>query len=341
MKKKIVLLLATILCITGCGSSSDSYSYKANSAATSDWGDYAAEEAYAEYDESYAEAPANGSGTSKEVTVNDTSRKLIKNVDLSVETSNLDSMVNNVTNRINSYGGYIEYSYIYNGTESSYSSNRNAQITARVPAVHLDEFLDNVAEESNVVSKNVNVKDVTLQYVDVEARKASLETQYQRLLELMAEAESVEDIIYIEERLSEIEYELDSAERQIRTYDNQVDYSTIVISIDEVKEFTPVEPKSRWQIMTEGFVDSVMSVIEGVLDFLVGLVVAIPYLVLLAIVVLIIVLIIKLCIKSSKKKAMKKQKELQEKIKAQYIASKESENKEDTESSVGEENGDK
>ena len=319
MKKNIkmtavsVVLAATMIFMTGCGSASDSPNYKA--AATEN---YAASESFASYDyaeeayvdEAYAEAPASGSES--DIAVNDTSRKLIKDVSLSIETEDLSVMVPGIENRVSQYGGYIESSYIYNGSDNAYD-HKSASIVARVPASKLDEFLDNVAEVSNVVSKRVNVTDVTLEYVDTEARKDSLKAQQKRLIELVENAESVEDIIYIEDRLSNVEYELDSTERQIRSFDNKVDYSTVNLDVTEVKEYTPVEPKSRFEKMTEGFVDSLESIGNGILDFFVGLIVALPYLVLWGIIIFIIVIIIRAIVKKSKKNKAKKLEEMRAK----------------------------
>lgn len=309
LRKFLVILSAMTLIMTGCGASSSDSAFseaKTVEAPAAAYGYDSYNDVY-DYAESAEEAVYEENGTSEEVTVNDTSRKLIRNVDMRAETENLDELIANLNSRINQYGGYVEYSYIENGsTYGNYKSSRSASYTIRIPAEHLDAFLANVSEFSNIVSKNINVTDVTLQYVDVEARKSSLTTEQQRLLELMEKAETVEDIITIEERLSEIRYELESAERQLRTYDNQVDYSTVTINIDEVKKYTPVEETSRLEKIKTGFVTSVSDVFEGILDFGTGFIIALPFIIVWAIVILIIVLIIRGIVKSSKKKAMKK-----------------------------------
>lgn len=308
MKKRLsVLLLTAVLVLSACGSSDSAEAVALGNNAKSA-GSYAAyddmysaAEAYVE--EEYEEMPAS---KSEQVEVNDTSRKLIKNVDISAETNDMDAMINNIQNRVDACGGYVEYSYSDNGGYYNSNYSRHADYTIRIPAKNLDAFLENVAEISNIIYKNVNVTDVTLQYVDVEARKSSLETEQSRLLELMEKAETVEDIITIETRLSDIRYELESAERQIRSYDNQVDYSTVTLSISEVKEYTPVEEPSRLEKMTGGFVDSLKGVGNGFLDFFTGLVIALPYLVVWAAIILAIVFIIRAIIKKSKKKRIAK-----------------------------------
>ena len=79
---------------------------------------------------------------------------------------------------------------------------------------------------------------------------------------LMEKAESVDAIIALETRLTEVRYQIQSMESQLRTYDNQVDYATITLSVEEVTIYTPdtQEPKSDLQRMTDGFVTSVRCV---------------------------------------------------------------------------------
>ena len=303
MKKQGILigLLSAALMLSACGSGSSSDSATATTgsrAAASDMYSYAAEEA-AYYDED-VDGASNGSSGTSSVEVQDTSRKLIRNVDISAETNNMDEMVANIEARVNEYGGYIENSYIDNN--STYSYSRYASMTIRVPATKLDDFLSNIGEISNITSKSVSVTDVTLQYVDVEAKKESLEAQQTRLLELMEEATTIEEIMDIEERLADIRYQLESAEKQLRSYDNQVDYSTVYLNVSEVKEYTPVEEKSRWEEMTSGFVSSLSGAVGGFLDFLVGLVVALPYIIIWGLVIaLCIFIVIKIVRKCSEK----------------------------------------
>ena len=86
------------------------------------------------------------------------------------------------------------------------------------------------------------------------------------------------DLLEIEARLTEVRYELESAASQLRTYDNQIDYATIYLFIEEVQEYTPVAEKTVWQRITDGFVDSVKDLGTSLVDLFVWLVVASPFL---------------------------------------------------------------
>ena len=242
-----------------------------------------------------------------------TERKLIRNVDMNVETREYDKLLASVQNKVTELGGYIENLDAYNGSSYyNYRSTRNANLTIRIPKDRLDEFLDTVSDLGNVTSRSENVQDVTLTYVDLQSHRDALQTEQERLLQLLEQAESIEDIITIEQRLSDVRYQLESMESQLRSYDNQVDYSTVSLYIDEVEVYTPVEEETTWERISEGFVDSLKSIGEGFKEAAIWFVIHIPYLVIWAIVIAVIVLILKKIKKRTKRIRTEEQKKFAE-----------------------------
>lgn len=203
-------------------------------------------------------------------------KKLIRNVNLEVETTEFDNLLGNLTSEVAALGGYVE-----NYSSSNYSAEdaRTASIVARIPSEALDGFLDKVAQESNVVYRNESVDDVTLQYVDLDTRKKAMIVERDRLLDLLERAETVADIIEIESRLSEINYEIESLEARLRTIDNQVTYSTVYISIYEVKIYTPAAEKSVWDKIADGFGNNVYRVLDDLENLVIGFIISLPYLI--------------------------------------------------------------
>lgn len=228
--------------------------------------------------------------------VPETSRKLIKTVNIRAESEDFDVLVPALQKQVEDLGGYIESISVYDVNsyyvEEQRVKQRCASLTARVPKEKLDGFLAQVGEQTNVTSRSENVEDVTLQYVDLESHKKVLRTEQERLLALMEKAESVEDIIAIEGRLSEVRYQLESMESQLRTYDNQIDYSTLYLTIEEVRSYSAPETATVWQRIESGFKKSLADIGIGIQNFAIGLVIDIPYLVagLVSIVVIILIL---------------------------------------------------
>lgn len=234
-------------------------------------------------------------------------RKLIQKVNMSVETENLDIVLGHVDNRVGELGGYIEASDIRNGSAYSGRRYRSADLTVRIPAENLSQFVDHMGEVSNVVSSNKTVDDVTLSYVSIESRMKALQTEETRLLELLAKAETMDDLLTVESRLTDVRTELEQVTSSLRVMDNQVNYATVDLYISEVTEYTPVEePETVWERISTGFVKSLKGVRTFFEELFVFLVVASPYFVLVAVLigipVVILVLIIKLILRRNRKK---------------------------------------
>ena len=208
-------------------------------------------------------------------------RKWIVTVYMEAETEDLDAMLTQLDEHIAGLNGYVEDQSIYNGSNYSSYRYRNADLTIRVPADKVDAFSVQVGEISNVVSTNLTRDDITLTYVDTESRMKALQTEEARLLELLAQAETMSDLLEIEARLTDVRYELDSVTSKLRTYDNLVDYATIHLSISEVREYTPVEEPTLWERIRDGFVDSVKGLGNFFLELFVFLLTASPWLVVL------------------------------------------------------------
>lgn len=287
------LLLAVIM-TAGCGSSGNSKSQTTESAAMDTAVmEEAAESAEYEMDAGYGAEISSENGIDA---VADTGRKLIKNVDLEVQTLEFDEAVEKLTAKVNELGGYVEASSLY-GSDYYYETSRSASYTVRIPADRLDAFVSIVNEVGNVTYKNERVDDVTLEYVDTESHKKALETEQERLLELLENAESMEDIITIESRLSAVRYELESYESQLRMLDNQVAYSTVYISLSEVERITETGERTFFQEVANRFGDSVYVVAKGLRGFAVGFLGSLPILAVWAVIIAVIVLIIRKLIK--------------------------------------------
>ena len=319
MKKKIGIILSVLLVVlslTACGrgeSAASTELYSANKmapmvteSATMDSGFYSD----SEYSEEYSGDYSNESGDLKSDNskLNDSARKLIKTVGLTVETEQFDDLVGVVEERIKGLHGYIESQNVFNNSlrSSEYYSSRSCDMTVRIPAANLDNFVDFVGANSNVLNKYVNVEDVTLNYVDTESKKKTYEIEQERLLALLEKCDSVEDMITIESRLSEVRYKLESQESTLRTYDNLVDYATVNISIEEVTKYTEPEPETYGQRISRAFKDGLERTTENLKDFLVGFVDALPGLVVFVLVCLIIFVIVRAIYKASNKKRVKK-----------------------------------
>ena len=280
-----------------------------------DYYDYEAapEEAGGDVERVMADAGGENGGGNNVVAPSVTDRKLIRTVDMQVETKEFDALKNDLYSKITALGGYIEDEYSFNG--SNYDGSRKTRftnLTIRIPDSKLDGFVNELGDMANVISRNSSATDVTLQYTDIESKRDMLRAEQESYLALLEKAESVEDIVYLTERLTEVRYNIESLERQLRVYDNQVDYATVNLNVKEVEVLTPqvVEEKTAGQQIAEGFKASMEDVINSLKHFGMNLIINLPYIVRALIILGIIYGVIRAAIaiiaKTVKKKKAKK-----------------------------------
>ena len=235
-------------------------------------------------------------------------RKWIITMDMSVETEDLDAMLKELDKHILSLGGYVEGQNVHNGSAYATRRYRSASLTVRIPAESVDRFTTEVEGICNVVSSNKNLEDITLTYVSTESRMKALQTEEARLLELMEQAETMSDLLEIEARLTDVRYDLESITSRLRTYDNQVNYATIYLYIDEVQEYTPVAERTVGQRISEDFVSNLKSLGESLVDLFVWIVTNSPFLAVYGVLLTGLVLVIRKLRKPGKIRKAKKSK---------------------------------
>ena len=267
--KNIIALLLVALLLTGCGAksvASDSVSYDTNEMIA---------ETGAAMDSEAVMMPESPNATVE------TGRKWIVTMDLSVETQDLDAALTQLSDQIGGFEGYVQNQNIHNGSSYSGRRYRSANLTIRIPVAKTEEFTAQVGDICHVVSQNKQQEDVTLTYVATESRLNALKTEETRLLELLAQAEDMSDLLQIESRLTDVRYELESVTTQLRVLENQVDYATIYLNIEEVRDYTDTEEeKTVWQRISGGFVDSLKGIGTGALELAIWTLANLPYLVL-------------------------------------------------------------
>lgn len=229
----------------------------------------------------------NRTKTTASQSSNDT--KLIKSVNISLQTKELDSLLEELKAYVTEYEGYIEYSNIYGiGLENLRSGN----LTVRIPVENLETFMEKAKEAGTVRSISESTIDVTLEYVDVENHKKALEIEQERLYEILEQAKTVEELIAVEERLSQVRYELEWYTSSLNTYDNQINYSTVEIYFEEVERISKTETEGIWEQIKNKLGDSIYSIRNGARTFIVWFAGSIPYFLILAVIVVVVTVVV-------------------------------------------------
>ena len=242
------------------------------------------------------------------------SRKLIRNVNLSLQTTEYDAVVENIRSRVAEVNGYVEQSDAH---DSGYYGRaaRSMNMTVRVPNDRLDAFLETALYGAKVINRSENTQDITLHYTDLEARVATLEVERDRLMELLAEAENIESIIALENRLSDIRYELESIKSSLRVYDNQVAYSTVRIDLQEVQVLTETKEATFTERVSAKFRQNLLDLMDTVTDLLIDVISNLPGIILLIIVIWAIVRIVTAILGKESREARREKKQRKKELK--------------------------
>lgn len=220
----LALALSLVLLLAACGgssqntASSDSACYVSGD--NNGWAiDTAAEE-------SSPTLSADSQLSSGEALAN---TKIIYTADMDLETKTFDAASQALDRLVENLGGYYESHSLNQG-----GSYRSLSCTIRIPAEQFSEFLNQAGQVAHMTSKNEYKDDISEIYYDSEARLTTQQTKLERLLALLEQAATMEDIISLESAISETELQIEYLTGSLRKYDSLLSYSTITLYLREV-----------------------------------------------------------------------------------------------------------
>lgn len=238
------------------------------------------------------EAPQAQVQQSENSTASDTvpsERKIVKNASLSIKTKNYDKMMADIKQMIEQYGGYIEQSQEYNYDTDS---DRNANMDVKIPADKLEAFIEELSQIGTITSKSISSEDITDSYIDVESRIKALEIEENTLLGLLKKAESLKDVIEIQDRLSEVRTDLESMKSKKQSYDGMVAYSGVSLNINEVERVVEGGDTFFGQIK-EKLLRNLYSLADFFRTLAINLIASLPYIAVVGVAFVIVIVVLR------------------------------------------------
>ena len=274
MKKRMTALLAALalaLGLAGCGGSSNMASGGSTAAAAPETG-WAQDAVSAEAGDQFLATEG---------------RKIIYTASLELESTAFSDTCAALEEAAARAGGYLQSS---SQSGSAEDADRRASYVFRIPSDRYESFLADAENAGNALYKSESTQDVTAEYVDVGARLSSLESQRDRLEELRQQAATLEDLLAIEEQLTQVQYQIESYTGQKKVLDDQIDLATVDVTLWEVAVLTPTQ---------NGFVARLGAAFTGgwrdfgfwFQDLIIGLAGFLPWLILLALVLTAVILL--------------------------------------------------
>ena len=233
---------------------------------------------------------SDGTTSSKPSGDNLYERKIIRTVDMSCETKSFDSATEFLLSTLKTYNGYVESSSV-SGTgykeNDRNASARYASYTLRIPAENLDAYLAALRADEGIriIKQSSSSNEITGRYYDITTRIATLEIERESLQQMLAGFTDYSDIsamLSVQERLYNVIEEIEALKTQLKIYDDQVDLSTIRLSVNEVFTYTEAATPSFGERMGDAFAESWSDFAKGCQNFAVNFVYAFPTLMVLA-----------------------------------------------------------
>jgi TolA-binding protein len=229
--------------------------------------------------------------------------KVITTIFLGFETTEFENSLERMYALIEENKGYISSSNIYFRNYYDTQRMRSGEFAIRIPRDKVNQFKNQISDIGNLVNESSSKEDVTTYYTDTESRLKVLEIKESRLLSLLEKAEKIEDIIALENQLSQVISEKEELKKTLVSLDDRIDYSTVNLSLEEVRKISTTETKETSFVDRIGnaFNNSLYQFRRSAENFAVSLVYNLPFLLVLLIIIIIIYKIIRKIVKPKKK----------------------------------------
>lgn len=241
LRKYVVPLLAAgLIAITGCSSGdtdSDSGSFSSSgqadrdsAGATQDLAEMPQEQAT----EGAAPESRPGGGSSDDSGARNRTaaqtRAVINTGTISLHSDDVEQARFDIQKVLDKLGGTISEEDTDTDTDGELERSR---LVVRVPAADFDAAMTQIGEVAELVEANRKSEDVTTAVIDNEVRIRAQEKSLKRIEALLARATSIEDIVSIEQQLSNRQAELDSLKAQQKYLADQSSLSTVTVHLEQ------------------------------------------------------------------------------------------------------------
>lgn len=182
---------------------------------------------------------------------------------------------------VHDYEGWFGYRALSGKAWEEGGSGRTLDLSIRVPTETMDDFLTDLKQIGSTTRMTDSSEDVSSSYYDSQSRLSALRAQHERLTDLITDAADLADLISLEDKLYEVQSEIDALEGSLRDTESRAQYSEISVYLTEVREYSEPEniEKTLVERIREGFRDSIGWVKNFLQDMLVAVVTFSPALV--------------------------------------------------------------
>jgi hypothetical protein len=153
-------------------------------------------------------------------------RKIVRNGSLDLLVNDVGQSIDKIGSIVNGAGGFVEKSTRTN------SGSHSASVTVRVPAARLDQVITQIKGlATNVDRESVEARDVTREYIDLDARLRNAQAEEVQYLQILKRAATIKDTLDVTEKLSDVRGRIEQLQGEMKFLTAQIDMSTLEISL--------------------------------------------------------------------------------------------------------------
>jgi len=189
-------------------------------------------------------------------------KKIIKDARIGVEVKDYYLYRNTIDSIINSLGAYI-----LNDDLNKNDYSINSSLTIRIPSKEFNELITNLEKGTQkLLYKKISARDVTEEFIDIEARLTIKKEVEKRYIQLLAKARNIKEILEVEEKLRILREEIEAKVGRLNYLKKQVSYSTVYLQINQKLDYK-YEP-SKEQNFFQRLIKSLDKGWKGFVSFL-------------------------------------------------------------------------
>jgi hypothetical protein len=197
-------------------------------------------------------------------------RYIIRSANVSLQVKDVREAMTRVQEVAALHRGFISDSSL----EAGEGQTPSATLTIRVPAARFDQALNALGGVGVVRARQVSGQDVTVEFVDTDARVRNLKREEAELLKLLSRAGRLSEVLEVERELSRVRGQIEQAQGRLRQLASQVDLATIQVSLAETVQQVTTSPwqlgpvaENAWANAQRELAATVAAVIAGVIWF--------------------------------------------------------------------------
>jgi hypothetical protein len=176
----------------------------------------------------------------------DSQKKVIKTSHLVFETKSVEKTYQGLKQQIELYKGFIQ-----NDNTSKDYNKITRRLVVRIPTQNFQPVIDSIAVKVKTFdTKSVSLKDVTEEFIDLEARLKAKKALESRYIQLLVKAKNVKEMLEIEREIAKIREEIEAKQGRLQYLQNKVAFSTINLEFYEYIDVVKAESKTYFsQVM--------------------------------------------------------------------------------------------